>query len=605
MMIRNRKFFRHYAYLLIIVCIGFLILTIILQSKTKQSFIEQNKMMLLEAGNLLVKTVDPAIMADQHQAQHYVTQATSESQFRITLIQPDGTVLADSSNDPGETGPHNLRPEIVAADRENPGVSMRFSSTEQKHFLYAAFLVYDEAGPEEKGFLRLSIPVEPAFEIAENLSATFIISGVLIFLSLTAVSLLSVQHINRAVAELRRAAEEYTKGNLDYKTYVDGPLEIALLSSTMNEMSFNLAKLMNTVMRKSDEQDVILASMSEAVILLDQHLCIRTVNRAGETLLGENLSDIADKGVLDVFRNTDLYQFASDILTGKALQETFISMYRIGVKKIESDVIYLQVHGSRIPLNSQSEYGVLLVLNDVTRLKLLERVRKEFIANVSHELKTPITSIKGFVETLRTTSIDDREKAEQFLSIIENQTDRLRFIIDDLLIISRLEQSPEIGIEKKQISVTTLVEDAVKACRIEAEEKNLDIVMKSNGDAQVVVNERLIEQAIINLLENAIKYSDKPGRIAITISLLPEQKKVEIAVADQGRGIPKSSIGRIFERFYRVDKARSREQGGTGLGLSIVKHIALVHGGEVQVESELGKGSTFSFYLPNSHNNLQ
>ena len=594
MLVRNRKFFWHYVYLLIIVFIGFLLLTIVLQSRTRQSFIDQNKMMLLEAGNSLVRTFDPSILSDQQQAREYVARATSESEFRITLIKPDGTVIADSSNDPDEMDLHNLRPEILAADREDVGVSMRFSKTEQKHFLYAAFLVTGE----QRGFFRLSIPVEAAFEIAENLSITFVLSGLIIFLSLAVISLLSVRNVTRGVSELRRAAEEYTNGNLDHKTYVDGPLEIALLSSTMNEMSFNLQKSMHTVMRKSDEQDVILASMSEAVILLDEHLCIRTINRAGEALIGEDLAAITGKGVLDVFRNTELYQFASDILIGKALKETFISMYRIGLKNNESDVMYLQVHGSRIPLNSQSDYGVLLVLNDVTRLKLLERIRKEFIANVSHELKTPITSIKGFVETLRTTSIDDREQTEKFLRIIENQTDRLRFIIDDLLIISRLEQSPEIGIDKKPNSVTTLVEHAVEACRREALEKNLDIIMKSSGDAEVAVNERLIEQAIINLLDNAIKYSDKPGRITVAVSHLPEQRKVEIKVADQGRGIPQSSISRIFERFYRVDKARSREQGGTGLGLSIVKHIALVHGGGVQVESELGKGSTFYFYLP-------
>ncbi len=594
MLVRNRKFFWHYVYLLIIVFIGFLLLTIVLQSRTRQSFIDQNKMMLLEAGNSLVRTFDPSILSDQQQAREYVARATSESEFRITLIKPDGTVIADSSNDPDEMDLHNLRPEILAADREDVGVSMRFSKTEQKHFLYAAFLVTGE----QRGFFRLSIPVEAAFEIAENLSITFVLSGLIIFLSLAVISLLSVRTVTRGVSELRRAAEEYTNGNLDHKTYVDGPLEIALLSSTMNEMSFNLQKSMHTVMRKSDEQDVILASMSEAVILLDEHLCIRTINRAGEALIGEELAAVTGKGVLDVFRNTELYQFASDILIGKVLKETFISMYRIGLKNNESDVMYLQVHGSRIPLNSQSDYGVLLVLNDVTRLKLLERIRKEFIANVSHELKTPITSIKGFVETLRTTSIDDREQTEKFLRIIENQTDRLRFIIDDLLIISRLEQSPEIGIDKKPNSVTTLVEHAVEACRREALEKNLDIIMKSSGDAEVAVNERLIEQAIINLLDNAIKYSDKPGRITVAVSPLPEQRKVEIKVADQGRGIPQSSISRIFERFYRVDKARSREQGGTGLGLSIVKHIALVHGGGVQVESELGKGSTFYFYLP-------
>ena len=241
--------------------------------------------------------------------------------------------------------------------------------------------------------------------------------------------------------------------------------------------------------------------------------------------------------------------------------------------------------------------GALIVLNDVTRIRRLENVRREFVANVSHEIKTPITAIKGFVETLRDGAVGNPEDAERFLGIIENHAERLEAIIEDLLSLSRIEREAERGkIALVEGQVQDVVQMAVQVCEMSARAKEIKIECSCDKDIASKINGPLLEQAMVNLLDNAIKYSAKGSTIWVEASQTAED--IEIDVRDQGCGIEKEHLPRLFERFYRVDKARSRQLGGTGLGLAIVKHITQAHGGQVSVESIPGKGSTFSIRLP-------
>jgi two-component system phosphate regulon sensor histidine kinase PhoR len=238
-----------------------------------------------------------------------------------------------------------------------------------------------------------------------------------------------------------------------------------------------------------------------------------------------------------------------------------------------------------------------VVLNEVTEIKKLENIRRDFVANVSHELRTPITSIKGFVETLIDGAIHQPEEAERFLQIVARQADRLNAIIEDLLSLSRLETDVERGeVELQQVDLQPVLEAAVQTCAPQADEKRMRLVLAWEGDLAARANPRLIEQALVNLIGNAIKYS--PAGQEVRVSAAATGRTVQLQVSDQGAGIDKRHLPRLFERFYRVDKARSRELGGTGLGLAIVKHIALAHGGMVSVESEPGQGSTFVISLP-------
>jgi two-component system phosphate regulon sensor histidine kinase PhoR len=298
---------------------------------------------------------------------------------------------------------------------------------------------------------------------------------------------------------------------------------------------------------------------------------------------------VQGRSIQEAIRNADLQGFVQKCLKDGGPVE--------GDLQFPGDPVqYIQAHGSVIRDGEGRRIGAVVVLNDITRLKQLEDIRRDFVANVSHELKTPITSIKGFLETLQEGAIDDRENAGKFLSIMEKQTDRLNAIIEDLLSLSRIEQH----VEKKSVilreaSVAEVVDAAASACVERAQEK--DITIKTDCEEVVGrINPTLLEQALINLVDNAVKYSEPESTVTIRCSR--SGSEILLEVEDQGCGIPKEHHSRIFERFYRVDKARSRQIGGTGLGLAIVKHIVLAHCGRVTLDSAPGKGTTFSIHLP-------
>jgi two-component system phosphate regulon sensor histidine kinase PhoR len=291
-----------------------------------------------------------------------------------------------------------------------------------------------------------------------------------------------------------------------------------------------------------------------------------------------------------VVRNTGLKQFIQDSLNRSEPLERELSLQQRGER-------FLQAHGTALRDAQGEQIGALVVLHDVTKLRRLEYFRRDFVGNVSHELRTPITLIKGFVETLADGALDDREQAVKFLAIINRHTDRLSDLIEDLLALSRLEQEESVeNIEREQLPVSDLLDSFVQTCRGKADIKRIELEISCDPDLVLVLNTSLAEQAVINLVDNAIKYSDEGT--TVRISAVRDNDDVLISVQDQGCGIAKRHLPRLFERFYRVDSARSRELGGTGLGLAIVKHIAQVHGGTVGVESELGSGSTFFIRLP-------
>jgi two-component system phosphate regulon sensor histidine kinase PhoR len=254
------------------------------------------------------------------------------------------------------------------------------------------------------------------------------------------------------------------------------------------------------------------------------------------------------------------------------------------------------MHGTILRSDNGQSIGALIVLNDITRLRHLENIRRDFVANVSHELRTPITSIKGFVETLQDGAITNSIDAERFLGIIARQADRLSSIITDLLMLSKIEESEKAEMQLEEHDLRTVLQDAIALCDPKAKAKGVDVSLECQESIRAKINPVLLEHAIINLLDNAIKYSDEGGKVQLTVLKL--QTEIAISVQDWGIGIEKRHLPRLFERFYTVDKARSRELGGTGLGLSIVRHIVLAHHGEISVESAPDKGSTFTIHLP-------
>jgi len=368
-----------------------------------------------------------------------------------------------------------------------------------------------------------------------------------------------------------------------------GITELDILANTLNSMSEDLNRRINTITQQHDEQSALLACMVESVLAVDTAKILIKMNKSAENLFDIKADASVGKSIMEVVRNTDLLELVNETLAGDSTveREIFISYANT----------YLQGHGNVLHGVKGQKIGAVIVLNDITRLRNLENVRRDFVANVSHELKTPITSILGFADTLRNGAAENKSDRDRFLDIIVKQATRLHSIVEDLLALSGIED----GVHKRDIEIQegridSVIQNVVLACRDAATEKNIQIETTCAEHLKANINAALLEQAVVNLVSNAVKYSE-PGT-KVEIVGLESGNEIALHVRDQGPGIERKHLPRLFERFYRVDKSRSRKLGGTGLGLAIVKHVAVAHSGHVAVESELGEGSTFSVLLP-------
>lgn len=393
----------------------------------------------------------------------------------------------------------------------------------------------------------------------------------------------------RAGNELIAAAQRVAHGDLRRPAATEAG-EWAPVVQSFNQMSATLDRRFREAEGRRNEMATVLASMIEGVVVIDKDDRIISLNPAAQKLFRVAGDDVVGRAVPSVIRNADLQRLVNR--SGKT------------EKPVEGEVVLrdsgktvLSVQGSVLRDSEGRRTGTVFVCHDITQLKRLETVRKDFVANVSHELRTPVTAIKGYAETLRDSANMEEESRERFLGIIAKNSERLEAIINDLLVLSRIEQEEDRKeIKLASASVQPVVENAVQACELVAREKNIALHYDCGENLRANINAPLLEQAIVNLIQNAITYSE-PGK-AVFVESAAEDSRLLIRVRDEGCGIGAHFLPRLFERFYRVDKARSRSHGGTGLGLAIVKHIVNVHKGDVGVTSEVGVGSTFTISLP-------
>ncbi len=507
---------------------------------------------------------------------------------RITVVSVDGLVLGDSDENPSEMENHGRRPEILQALSGEVGTSTRYSNTLQKNMMYLAVPL--NLGGGMAGVLRTSIPVTSIDEELSSLNTKVALGGLLIVIVATFISLLIFRRISKPLRELTQGADLFAGGELNTRLAAPDIEEIDTLANAMNHMATQLKERIDTIARQRNEQEAVLASMTEGVVAIDGNECIINLNDAAAAIFDVEQSWARGRSVQEVMRHAELNSFASRALDC--------------VEPIEAEIAvdgarqrYLRVHGSVLRDAEGNRSGAVLVLNDSTRLRRLESIRQEFVANVSHELKTPITAIRGFVETLQDGAIDSPVDAARFLDIIVKQTHRLTSIVDDLLSLSRIEKEAD-GDEIELLSgdLKSVVRSALQVCEPRAAARSIRLDSEGCKSVNANVNSRYLEQAVVNLIDNAIKYSDEDSVVRVAIE--KHDDEAVISVIDQGSGIAQQHLSRLFERFYRVDKARSREVGGTGLGLAIVKHTALAHDGFVDVESTPGQGSVFRIYLP-------
>ncbi len=511
-----------------------------------------------------------------------------QSATRITVILPSGKVIGDSRETPHLMDNHAGRPEIALALKGNPGQSIRYSNTLRQQMMYVAVPLRKDQ--TTLGVIRTSVPTTSINRELRSIRTKIALGGLLIAVLAAWISLLISRRISRPLEEMKKGADHFAGGDLSHRLAMPNTDELAGLADALNQMAAQLDHRIKTIIRQRNELETVLSSMLEGVIAVNNKEQIISMNKASASLFDCDSEKCQDRDLQEVIRNSALQQFVRTALSSKEPNEDDISVYLNGETT-------LNLKSSPLLDANKESIGTLVVFNDVTQLRRLENMRRDFVANVSHEIKTPLTAIKGFVETLRLGDVDKPEETERFLGIIQKHVDRLSSIVEDLLSLSRIEQEDERKtIQIKKDIIPDVFKSAIQICRSKAEEKNINISLICDEQLTSRFDSSLLEQAVVNLLDNAIKYSEPQSTIQLKANL--EDSQVKIIVADRGIGIAKKHLPRLFERFYRVDKARSRNLGGTGLGLAIVKHIVQAHGGHITVESTLGAGSVFTIHLP-------
>jgi len=557
----------------------------------RASYLEDMAASLLARARLVERVVPSRLPAVPGGAlDQQVKRLGDISSARITVIRADGLVLADSAEAPAVMDNHARRPEVITALSGRPGRSTRFSHTVQRTMMYVALPRFAEDGTTVTAVIRAAVPITSIEQALGAMYRRAAEAGLAIALLAAASIWFVSRRITRPLEQLDTAAERFAHGDFSHRIAASGSAELVRLAESMNRMAAQLDDRIRAIVDQRKERDAVLASMTEGVLAISRDERVITLNQAASRLLGVDSSRVAGRTVQEVVREAELQRRISEILHSSTPMECDC---RLSTPEPRS----LQIHGAPLLDTDGERTGSVIVLNDVTRLRRLESMRRDFVANVSHELKTPITSIKGFLETLIGGNVQNPEDRQRFLTIALRQADRLSAIIDDLLSLSRIEQeSDQTALPRQAENLNEVLAGALDVCRMNAEAKSVALRLECDPLLSAVVNAPLLEQAIVNLIDNAVKYS--PSGSEVLIGARSANGALLIDVQDRGSGIEAHHLPRLFERFYRVDKARSRQLGGTGLGLAIVKHVASAHGGTVIVRSTPGSGSLFTISIP-------
>ncbi|MFZ5450074.1 MAG: ATP-binding protein [Thermodesulfobacteriota bacterium] len=587
---RRRLVAQLFPSYLIIVLLALLAVTWYVSQAWRHSFLEQTAADLAIRADLVKPQFQELLHPLKSEAVDRLCKELGQlSHTRLTVILPSGRVVGDSAKDPDLMDNHADRPEIQKAFQGKIGISTRHSYTEETPMMYVAVPVMDQG--RLIGVLRASLPVAFIGRVLNGMYFKIALGGMGAALLAALLSLFMARRLSRPLEEMKQGAQRFAQGDLRIKVPVPPSDELASLAEALNYMAEQLDQRIRTIIIQRQEQDAVLASMVEGVMAVDRQERLITLNQAGARLLGVDPEAAKDRPLPEVVRNPDLQNFVTRALASPRQMDG-----EIVIRDNNRDRL-LQATGTTLRDLQGKAFGALIVLNDVTRLRRLEQARRDFVANVSHELKTPITSIKGFVETLLDGAMQEPKNALSFLKIIAKHADRLNEIIDDLLSLSRIEQDSEQGkIALASGRIQQVLQNAIQVCRKRAAAKDIEIALNCPDDLAGEINAPLLEQAVVNLIDNAVKYS--PAAKPVEVEAREELGEILILVRDQGPGIAPEHLPRLFERFYRVDAGRSRKVGGTGLGLAIVKHIAQAHEGYVTLQSAPGKGSTFFIHLP-------
>lgn len=559
--------------------------------KSHISALEEN---MIREIKLLSRTFDFR-PDDGESAMTYYTQQSRDlaalTDSRVTFIAKDGTVIGDSESDPKHMDNHSKREEIVDAVQKGSGYAIRYSSTLKEDMLYVAVPVI--SGGNYDGFIRLSVSLASVDEGVRK-GWTLMAGGLAILFAVAAlVSYRVAAGLTSPLEKITRVAGRITRLEYDARVNMQRKDEIGELAKAINGMADSLQNQLQTIRDNEDLLQSVLDNMTSGILLVDAEGSIALINPAAEKMLHVTSGQLSGRSFHELKQYYELTRLIKDGITEREV----IHQERILYQPEET---ILRLDGVPMFGDEQSFKGMLFLLQDVTAIRRLENMRSEFVANVSHELKTPVAAVKGFAETLLGGGVKDEETARSFLQIIYDESERLNRLISDILDLSKIE-SKRSPMDYAPVHLASFCASIMDTISTVAKKKKITLTSDIPEELFVEADEDKLRQILINLLSNAVSYTQDGGKVELTVQDRQDAEgaeKVLIKIVDTGIGIPKKDQPRIFERFYRVDKGRSRSSGGTGLGLSIVKHLVEQHHGEISVESELGLGTTFTVELP-------
>jgi two-component system phosphate regulon sensor histidine kinase PhoR len=559
------------------------ILGIYLTNLVRNSQLDNLRFHLEQEARITAEASLPSLLSQGDAPDALAKKLGKEIDSRVTIIAPDGKVLGDSIEDPTTMENHATRPEVKDALTSGLGEITRYSTTLNEQMMYVAVLITSQG--KVLGVARVALPITNVENSESLVTRIIILATVVITILAILAAWLIARTTTRPIRQLTKASKKIAAGQFGQKITVQTKDEIGQLTQAFNEMSTNLKTTVEAISAEKTKLANILAIMADGVIMTNVEGDIILSNPAAGKLFGFKEPDAVNKPLIEVVHDHEVDEILKLGLKTRKEQTT----------QFESGIARRFLRAIAVPINNQGKLnGTLVLFQDLTELKNLQTMRRELVGNISHELRTPIAGIKAMAETLRDGAIDDREAAQNFLSRIVGEADRLTQIVAELTQLSRIETG-RAELRMESVNLNALVDGVAAEMNPLAERQQVTLSNKLSAELPLIQADKdRIRQTIINLVHNAIKFNKPAGKV--TVSTEYDSKSVTVSVADTGIGISKEDLPHVFERFYKADKARTG--GGSGLGLAIAKHTVQAHGGDIHVQSEEGKGSVFSFNLP-------
>jgi two-component system phosphate regulon sensor histidine kinase PhoR len=577
--VKKSLFYKIFLSYLIIIFVSFFLLDIFVRDEIKKVLTSRIETELLSYARLIDQT------SPQKAAEH-LNQIAQTSQSRITLIDARGRVFADSERDIAKLENHLNRPEVQEARLKGTGQSVRFSDSLGIDMLYVAVAVKD--GKNIKGYIRLARPLHDVRDAIEKVYQYILFTLLIVAVISLIIALFFSYRLYEPIKTMERFTKKLRRGEPVGTIILDTADETRTLADNINYLVDELRDKIRIANEEKSKLMTAFTSMNEGVLILNEQGLIEFSSPVLSNMLAVEYGDVSGKTLMEAFRSIDLQKAFQEF------KEKRVTVWReivLGnVEKVFMSISISAVHGNL------DEEKTMIVFHDVTRLKKLEQIKMEFVANVTHEIKTPLTAIIGYLETIKSGAVSSEEETKKFIDIILKQSQRLNRLVEDLLTISNIEMK-ETKLHFENVSLNMAVENVISLVEPKARLKNITI-RNEVGDslAPVSADRDRLAQIFVNVLDNAVKFTPEGG--SVVIEAKESESNVIVSVTDTGIGVPADEVHRLGERFYRVDKSRSRELGGTGLGLSIVKHLMIAHGGKMEIESRLRHGTKVSLFFP-------